>query len=194
MKQRSQSLLWILVTMAFIGCTSPSMVPQDPPQDWQLSIQTHGTTGGPSESDRNIFIYTSGICPGRISSFIPASIFNDNTPDGFKKKLSPSEMQEFYRLAQRAIREHRIGLKPDVPVCDGNSLCIRVDMYDRAVQIEYKHSGVLPPEANALLNAINAMLPNAHQVKWSTHTKNEISAAEQAGPGYPPQGVGSPDP
>ena len=103
-------------------------------------------------------------------------------------------MQEFYRLAQRAIRKHRIGLKPDVPVCDGTSLCIRVDMYDRAVQIEYKHSGVLPPEANALLNAINTILPNAHQVKRSARTKDEIFTAEQAGPAYPPQGVGSPDP
>ena len=160
----------LAVAILLCGCQSmqSSAIPENPPPEWHLSAKIYGTTAQPGQWHRLVSVYTSGQTPGYLVARLPKLEPDKKASVPFTTKLSHSEMHQFYQLASSAIRGHVIGQKPDVVVRDGSSLSIRLNVFDRHIDVGYDNSGVIPTEAKALLDGINSHLPEKYQLQWQS--------------------------
>ena len=158
-----KTLYPIIILLGFMLAAQlqAQQIPEEPPEQWSVSIQIYGTTDQPERDHFEISIKTNGTLPADIFARRPAFYDKLNVPPKVaehKQKLIEKMQAKIYASIRSLIHNHRIDKESKPRVEDGDSVEVTLAAFDKKISVAF-HRSSTANEFRALIEVLDSFLP-----------------------------------
>ena len=136
-------------------------IPEEPPEQWSVSIRIYGTTDQPERDHFEISIKTNGTLPADVFARRPAFYDKLNVAPKaaeYKQKLTEEMKAKIYSSIRSLIHNHRIDKESKPRVEDGDSVEVTLAAFDKKISVVF-HRSSTANEFRALIEVLDSFLP-----------------------------------